>query len=111
VSGVDLLFGQIRAHSAEGSKYLFPLVTLDSERYHSTKVMKDAAGDQWVYNCVFNIVSWCNQDGEKEGEPAPVVEDQTAQATEPAPSPSTETEPPANQPKRRQRRQRSQPTT
>tara|TARA_Y100000310_G_scaffold124517_2_gene123229 strand:+ start:1775 stop:2461 length:687 start_codon:yes stop_codon:yes gene_type:complete len=106
--GVDVLLGKIRAHSAEGSKHLFPLVRLETERYHSTKVMKDANGEQWVYNPVFEIVCWCNQDGEKEGAPAPAVEDQTAAPVDDSPdeAPATETAPPKP---RRQRRQRPQP--
>jgi|TARA_R110002110_G_scaffold19125_4_gene79629 hypothetical protein len=107
--GVDTLLGQIRAHSAAGSKHLYPLVTLGSERYHSTKVMKDPIGEQWVHNPLFTIIAWCDAEGNKEGEPAKVIEAEAAPVEPEAAPEVTPAETQPEPPKRRQRRQRTQP--
>jgi len=107
--GVDTLLGQIRAHSAAGSKHLYPLVTLGSERYHSAKVMKDPKGEQWVHNPVFTIIAWCDAEGNKEGEPAKAIEAEAAPVDQEAAPEVTPAETQPEPPKRRQRRQRTQP--
>ncbi len=70
--GVDVLLGKIKAHSAEGSKYLYPKVKLTSESYANKK-----RGGKLVYNPVFEIVAWCDQDGNEEGKAPAQVEDKT----------------------------------
>jgi hypothetical protein len=89
--GIDVLLGKIKAHSAEGSKHLFPKVKLTSESYANKK-----RGGKLTYNPVFEIVAWCDTEGNEEGE-APA---QVAAPTE------TEAEAPA-EPKKRQRRKQS----
>lgn len=59
--GVDTLLGKIKAHSAEGSQYLYPKVTLTSESYANAK-----RGGKLTYNPVFEIVAWCDQNGSEE---------------------------------------------
>jgi hypothetical protein len=86
--GVDVLLGKIKAHSAEGSKFLFPKVKLTSESYANKK-----RGGKLTYNPVFEIVAWCDIDGNEEGEAPAQVEAQ----------PEPEAEAPA-EPKKRQRR-------
>jgi len=90
--GVDVLLGKIKAHSAKGSKHLFPKIKLTSESYANTK-----RGGKLTYNPVFEIVAWCDNEGNEEGEPA-------AQVEGPA-----EAEPEAEKaaPKKRQRRKRN----
>jgi len=89
--GIDVLLGKIKAHSAEGSKYLFPKVKLTSESYANKK-----RGGKLTFNPVFEIVAWCDTEGNEEGEaPAQVA----------APS-ETEAEASA-EPKKRQRRKKS----
>ena len=100
---VDTLLGAIKAKAAMGGQHLFPLVTLDSESYANKH-----RGGKLVFNPVFNIVSWHNEDGVAEVGAAPAVTDQTAaMATEvPGASPADEPEaPPAPvEPVRRRRR-------
>ena len=89
--GIDVLLGKIKAHSAEGSTFLYPRVKLTSESYANKK-----RGGKLTFNPVFEIVAWCDNDGNEEGEaPAQVA----------APS-ETEAEAPA-EPKKRQRRKQS----
>jgi len=89
--GIDVLLGKIKAHSAEGSKHLFPKVKLTSESYANKK-----RGGKLTYNPVFEIVAWCDNDGNEEGEAPAQVEDKS----------ETEAEAPA-EPKKRQRRKQS----
>jgi len=89
--GIDVLLGKIKAHSAEGSKHLFPKVKLTSESYANKK-----RGGKLTYNPVFEIVAWCDNDGNEEGEAPAQVEDKS----------ETEAEAPA-EPKQRQRRKQS----
>jgi hypothetical protein len=84
--GIDVLLGKIKAHSAEGSKHLYPKVKLTSESYANKK-----RGGKLTYNPVFEIVAWCDNAGNEEGAPA----EQIAAPTEAAP---------AEEPKKRQRR-------
>ena len=89
--GIDVLLGKIKAHSAEGSKFLFPKCKLTSESYANKK-----RGGKLTYNPVFEIVTWCDTDGHEEGEAPAQVEDKS----------ETEAEAPA-EPKKRQRRKQS----
>jgi hypothetical protein len=86
--GVDVLLGKIKAHSAEGSKHLYPKVKLTSESYANKK-----RGGKLTYNPVFEIVAWCDNGGNEEGKAAAQVEGPTETA-----------EAPADEPKKRQRR-------
>jgi len=86
--GVDVLLGKIKAHSAEGSKHLYPKVKLTSENYVNKK-----QGGKLTYNPVFEIVAWCDNGGNEEGKAAAQVEGPTETA-----------EAPAEEPKKRQRR-------
>jgi hypothetical protein len=86
--GIDVLLGKIKAHSAEGSKHLFPKVKLTSESYANKK-----RGGKLTYNPVFEVVAWCDNDGNEEGETA----------TQVAGPPETAAE---AEPKMRQRRRR-----
>lgn len=100
--GVDILLGQIKAHAAEGSTFLYPRVKLSSESYQNKK-----RGGKLVYNPVFEIVAWCNEDNETETA-APAVEDKTEekaeapQAEEAAPEETSD-----EKPTRRRRRRRN----
>ena len=96
--GVDVLLGKIKAHSAEGSKHLYPKVKLTSESYANSK-----RGGKITYNPVFEIVAWCDQDGNEEGEASAQVADQSSGAPEAEVAPETQTE---KAPKTRQRRKR-----
>jgi hypothetical protein len=89
--GIDVLLGKIKAHSAEGSTFLYPRVKLTSESYANKK-----RGGKLTYNPVFEIVTWCDTDGNEEGEAPAQVEDKS----------ETEAEAPA-EPKKRQRRKQS----
>ena len=89
--GIDVLLGKIKAHSAEGSKFLFPKCKLTSESYANKK-----RGGKLTYNPVFEIVTWCDTDGNEEGEAPAQVEDKS----------DVEAEAPA-EPKKRQRRKQS----
>ena len=89
--GIDVLLGKIKAHSAEGSKFLFPKVRLTSESYKNKK-----RGDKLTYNPVFEIVAWCDDEGTEEGEAPAQIEAK----------PEVEVEVSA-EPKKRQRRKKS----
>jgi hypothetical protein len=89
--GIDVLLGKIKAHSAEGSKFLFPKVKLTSESYANKK-----RGGKLTFNPVFEIVAWCDTEGNEEGA-APA---QVAAPTEVEAEASAE-------PKKRQRRKKS----
>lgn len=100
--GVDVLLGKIKAHSAEGSKHLYPKVKLTSESYANKK-----RGGKLVYNPVFEIVAWCDQDGNEEGKAPAQVEDKSA-AGKTDSAPADNTDPAATeQPKRQRRKRRS----
>jgi len=86
--GCDILLGKIKAQSAAGHHHLYPKVKLTSESYANAK-----RGGKLTFNPVFEIVSWCDQDGNEEGEAPEQIEAGT-----------TGTEPPAEKPKKRQRR-------
>lgn len=92
--GVDVLLGKIKAHAAEGSAFLYPKVKLTSESYANKK-----RGGKLTYNPVFEIVAWCDQEGNEEPEGA-------AKLAAPAEETETEAEAPAEEPKKRQRRKR-----
>lgn len=77
--GADSLLGAVKSHSAEGSEHLYPLVKLTSESYANSK-----RGGKLTYNPVFEIIAWCDQEGNKEGPKAAQVEDQSEAAEEPA---------------------------
>lgn len=93
--GVDVLLGKIKAHSAEGSQHLYPKVKLTSESYANKK-----RGGKETFNPVFEIVAWCDNEGNEEDAPATKI----AAPTETA---EAKTEAPAEEPKRRQRRTKS----
>ncbi len=88
--GIDVLLGKIKAHSAVGSKHLYPKVKLTSESYANKK-----RGGKLTHNPVFELVAWCDQEGNEEGDTPEQVEDQTAEA-----------EAPVEEPKKRQRRKK-----
>jgi hypothetical protein len=73
--GVDALLGAIKAHAASGSQHLYPKVKLTSESYANKN-----RGGKLVFNPVFEIVAWCDEDGNQEDGAAPQVEDKTAEA-------------------------------
>jgi len=75
--GVDVLLGQIKAHSAEGSTFLYPKVKLTSESYANKK-----RGGKMTFNPVFSVVAWCDQDGNEEGEAPAQVADQSSPSAE-----------------------------
>ena len=77
--GVDVLLGKIKAHAAEGSQHLYPRVKLTSESYANKK-----RGGKETFNPVFEIVAWCDQEGNEEGEKAAQVTDQSEAAEETA---------------------------
>jgi hypothetical protein len=95
---IDVLLGKIKAHSAEGSKFLYPRVKLTSESYANKK-----RGGKLTFNPVFEIVAWCNEDGDEEGEAPGMIAAQKAEdrAAEPDPAEDQPTEP-----KKRQRRKK-----
>ena len=94
--GVDVLLGKIKAHSAEGSKHLYPKVKLTSESYANSK-----RGGKLTHNPVFEIVAWCDNEGNEEGA-AP-----TQIAAQSDAEPDAEADAPAEEPKKRQRRKRN----
>lgn len=67
--GVDNLLGSIKAKAATGSQFLYPQVKLGSESYANAK-----RGGKLVYNPIFEVVAWCNQDGVDEEGEAPQIE-------------------------------------
>ena len=57
--GADALLTQVSMRSAQGEKaYLYPIVKLTSENYKSKQ-------GSTIYNPVFEVVGWMNQDGER----------------------------------------------
>lgn len=92
--GVDRLLGAIKAHAAAGSGYLYPKVKLTSESYANKK-----RGGKLTFNPVFEVIAWCNVEGEEEPESAEVLA-APAEQTETAPEPETAPE----APKRRRRK-------
>lgn len=95
---INVLLGKIKAHSGGDSKFLYPKVKLTSESYTNTK-----RGGKLTYNPVFEIVAWCNEDGDEEGETPEQIADAGA-ANDPT---ETTTEAPAEDtPAPRQRRKR-----
>jgi len=82
--GVDVLLGKIKAHSAEGSQFLYPKVKLTSESYANKK-----RGGKLTYNPMFEI------EGNEEGEPVEQIAAQPEEA-----------EAEVEAPKKRQRRKR-----
>jgi hypothetical protein len=89
--GTDVLLGKIKAHSAEGSKFLYPKVKLTSESYAG----KGKRSGKTNYNPVFEIVAWCDEHANEEGEPAEQIEAPAEPETEKAE---------VEAPKKRQRR-------
>ena len=81
--GVDKILSQIKAHAAAGSKYLYPKVKLTSESYANKQ-----RGGKLVFNPIFELISWCDSEGNEEGgakvpieaKPAPVAEEAEAPA-------------------------------
>tara|TARA_R100001530_G_scaffold13727_6_gene12578 strand:- start:121 stop:885 length:765 start_codon:yes stop_codon:yes gene_type:complete len=73
--GVDVLLGAIKLHAATGSKFLYPKVKLASESYLEKK-HKNAM----VFNPVFQIVAWCDEDANEEQAVAAQVTDQSEAA-------------------------------
>jgi hypothetical protein len=92
--GIDVLLGKIKAHSAEGSKFLFPKVKLASESYANKK-----RGGKLTFNPVFEIIAWCDNDGNEEGEAPAQVEGPADPGAEVEANPEPET-------KKRQRRKK-----
>ena len=78
--GVDVLLGQIKAHAAEGSQHLYPLVKLTAESYSNKK-----RGGKMTYNPLFEVVAWCDDKGVKEEGAAQMVENKTEAVIEEAP--------------------------
>lgn len=67
---VDTLLNEIRAKSIETSEFLYPEVKLTcAEPYENTNKK-----GEFIYNPMFEVVGWCNQDGELEGEKAEKIE-------------------------------------
>tara|TARA_R100001530_G_scaffold13727_7_gene12580 strand:- start:10 stop:822 length:813 start_codon:yes stop_codon:yes gene_type:complete len=81
LKGFDVLLAAIKLHAATRSKFLYPMVELTSERYQSPKKKKDANGEQWVYNPIFKIVAWCDEDANVEPTEAAQVTDQSEPAS------------------------------
>ena len=94
--GVDVLLGKIKAHAAEGSQFLYPKVKLTSESYANKK-----RGGKLTHNPLFEIVEWCDNEGNTEGDPAPQV------AAPKEPEGEAEAEPVADAPVKRQRRKKN----
>ena len=97
--GVDVLLGKIKAHAADGSQHLYPRVKLTSESYANTK-----RGGKMTYNPVFEVVAWCNEEGDEEGEPATKIEGPSEEAKAETADPVSEE--PAKEAPKRQRRKR-----
>ena len=95
--GVDVLLGKIKAHAAEGSKHLYPRVKLTSESYANKK-----RGGKLTYNPVFEIVAWCDDNGNEEPADAKKIAAKPADVT--ASDEATETDSGPVEPVRRQRR-------
>ena len=69
-AAVDGLFNAIRARAATEAEFLYPLIKLTNtgEPYEN----KYKAGEM-VHNPQFEILAWCNMDGDEQGEAAPQV--------------------------------------
>jgi hypothetical protein len=96
--GVDVLLAEIKAHAATGSQHLYPKCKLSNESYANKQ-----RGGKLVFNPVFEVVAWCDVDGNEEGGKAKAVTKQETKA-----EPAAETEPEAvdapAEPVRRRRR-------
>ena len=83
-AGIDDLLNQIRARAVTEPTYLYPVVTLD----HAEPYANPHKAGQMVYNPKFNIVRWCDMEGNPEEGPAkalPAVEEpEAAEAVEEA---------------------------
>ena len=99
-SGVNALLGKIKAHAAEGSQHLYPKVRLTSESYANKK-----RGGKLVFNPVFEVVAWCDQEGNEEGAPATQIEASDAETGTETPEPEPEAT--ADATVKRQRRKRN----
>ena len=80
--GVDKLLGEIKAHAASGSKHLYPKCKLSSESYANKQ-----RGGKMVFNPVFEIIAWCDENGDEEsglahleGETVDIVDEKPAEA-------------------------------
>jgi len=78
--GVDALLGLIKGHAASGSQHLYPKVKLSSESYANKN-----RGGKLVFNPIFEIIAWCDVDGNQEDGAAPQVEDKSEEAEDAAP--------------------------
>ena len=96
--GVDTLLGKVKAHATEGSQHLYPKVRLTSESYPNKK-----RGGKLVFNPIFEIVAWCDQEGKEEGAPATQIEAPNAETGVETPEPEAT----ADAPTKRQRRKRN----
>tara|TARA_R110000868_G_scaffold401514_1_gene677057 strand:- start:9135 stop:9818 length:684 start_codon:yes stop_codon:yes gene_type:complete len=84
--GMDVLLGKIKAHAAEGSQFLYPKVKLANESYPGTGKRSGKTN----HNPVFELVAWCDVDGNEEGGKAAAVEDKTDEVEEDAPEEQAE---------------------
>lgn len=67
--GVDDLLNKVRARSGQGEKqFLFPVVELTADEPYKGKKGK------MIYNPLFKVVAWMDQDGNLEGEAARSIE-------------------------------------
>ena len=62
--GIDVLLGKIKAKAAEGGQHLYPKVKLTSDSYVGTGMRAGKTN----YNPLFEIVGWCDESGDEEGE-------------------------------------------
>ena len=96
--GVDVLFAAVKAHAASGSEFLYPKCRLANASYPNKH-----RGGKLMYTPVFEVVAWCDVDGNEEGGKAKAVTKQETKA-----EPAAETEPEAvdapAEPVRRRRR-------
>ena len=73
--GVDKLLSEIKSNAA-GNKRLYPLVKLSSESYANSK-----RGGKETFNPIFEVIRWCDQDGQSDESPAELVTDKTEEPT------------------------------
>jgi hypothetical protein len=73
--GVDKLLSEIKSNAA-GNKKLYPLVKLSSESYANSK-----RGGKETFNPIFEVIRWCDQDGQSDEAPAELVTDKTEEPT------------------------------
>ena len=78
---VDTLLNEIRVKSVETAEFLYPRVKLTAAEPYENPNKKN----EMIYNPVFEIVEWCDMEGNPEGEKAVQVEDQTEEVAEEAP--------------------------